>query len=87
MKCLWEGPQFLTIKVPLQSRYGEEPYLRTFFNVFLGMPDFTYEDILSELDLRRDTNNGRPWSNSDAEVVYRFLDTSARVDAEWQTIR
>jgi hypothetical protein len=87
VECLWEGPQFLTIKVPLQSRYGEEPYLRTFFSVFLGIRDFTHEDILSELERRRDTNNGPPWSNSDAEVMYQFLDTSVQTDAEWRTIR
>lgn len=55
--------------------------------MFLGIRDFTNEDILRELERRRDTNNGHPWSNSDAEIVYQFLDTTAQVDSERQIIR
>lgn len=86
-KCVWKGPDFLSVKVPLENQYGEEGYLATLFRVFLGIRDSNHGDILDELKHRRHNLTASRWSPSDAEKLYRFLDETLQAEFEWQSIR
>lgn len=68
--------------------YGVEPNLATFFSVFLGIRNAVIGDALDELEATRDeTCLSADAKSSKALEIYRYLDTTAQSDADWELIR
>jgi hypothetical protein len=73
---------------PLEVHYGGEQHLATFFFVFLGVRNAVITDALNELEATRDeTDLFTDAKFSKAVEIYRFLDTTAHSDADWDLIR
>ncbi|KAF2680362.1 hypothetical protein K458DRAFT_94472 [Lentithecium fluviatile CBS 122367] len=98
--CVWNGPKFLTVKKPLVQYYGGEEHLETFFSNHIGVRDYSVEDIICELDMRRicgddtDSSADEDSDQSDdedtdwaADEVYQFLESNIGTNNEWYIVR
>jgi hypothetical protein len=85
--CIWEGPDFLNVKIPLIYHYGQEPHLDNFFRVWLGIRDYRLGDIFDELDYRRAISNTKRWSITEAGKVYQFLASNAQTPEDLKLLR
>lgn len=85
--CVWDGPEFLTVKVPLRYYYGGESELETFFRNLLEIQDSSQADILEELDHMRELGQIGNRSISEASRVYRFLEETAQTGADRRSLR
>jgi len=86
-ECIWNGPDFLTVKVPLGQHYGDEEHLANFFRIWLDIRDFELEDVFDELEHRQNLGQTAGWSNSEAANVYQFLENAVKNSAGWTVVR
>jgi hypothetical protein len=86
-KCVWNGPDFLTVKVPLQQQYGEVEHMQNFFSIWLDVPNVELEDILDELDHRRTIDNTGGPSITEVANIYRYLESTVQTSADWKLVR
>ncbi|KAJ4360929.1 uncharacterized protein N0V89_001498 [Didymosphaeria variabile] len=82
---VWEGPRFLTVKVPLSQHYGHVPHLGAFFKMALDISDYTLDDIIEELESM--STSGDPVIKLRFEEIYQWLDDNVRSDADWDRVR
>jgi hypothetical protein len=85
-ECIFDGPDFIAFQTVLKRTYDNDPLLAGFFRTILGIRNWTLDDILHELEERRD--NRAP--NTDiplARDIYQFLCTTVRTDEDWSKIR
>ncbi|EXJ92319.1 hypothetical protein A1O3_00869 [Capronia epimyces CBS 606.96] len=54
--CVWDGPEFLTCKLPLKCHHEDSNDMKNFFATLLGLNNATYQDICQELQNIRWTN-------------------------------
>jgi hypothetical protein len=85
-ECILDGPHFLTFKTVLSRTYDRDNSLEVFFSNILEVPCLTYEDILHEVNFRRDS---RPGNTSVAIMrdLYAFLASKASSDDDWRAIK
>jgi len=83
--CVWDAPNFLTVKTGLADQYGGDSELSALFQNILGVRDANFHDFLDELrarksppgmDLARTTTN-----------IYDKLWKSISLDADWALVR
>jgi hypothetical protein len=84
-KCVWGGPGFLTVVVPLEHLYGDQEYAPTLFQQLLRIRESNLADICDELDRRSVSSND--WTTMDAAEVYQYLEDAIETATQWKTIR
>jgi hypothetical protein len=84
-ECIWLGPAFLLHTPVLSLRYPNDRNLEVFFMITLGIKNWAWSHITSDLLIRS--------TGVDAETVdkaceiYEFLASNVRDDSDWQLIR
>jgi hypothetical protein len=86
-ECLFEGPAFISCKTVLDRTYDvEDGLLRSFFTSILGICSCGVDDVLLELDQRRE---GPDYDMTLATTtdMYHYIHLNVRGDDEWERIR
>jgi len=85
-QCILYGPEFLSFKSVLSRTYQGDTLVDGFFINILKIPGLVLEDVLHEVDFRRDS---RPGSTSIAIMrdLYAFLALTATSEDDWRTIK
>ncbi|KAF2020387.1 hypothetical protein BU24DRAFT_487023 [Aaosphaeria arxii CBS 175.79] len=85
--CVWKGPDFLDYFGILETEYGGDPLLETFFKTTIGIKDCTTNTILEELECwGADEEPEKPINLYLSQEVYLYLDSTVQLD-EWQAVR
>ncbi|CAO2653065.1 Nn.00g024760.m01.CDS01 [Neocucurbitaria sp. VM-36] len=85
-ECIWQAPKFLNCKSVLARSYQHSPLITSFFTLVLRISDWTIDDVLGEIEKRRDDTRDNP-SLTLTTSIYSFLNSNARSDEDWRTIK
>jgi hypothetical protein len=85
-ECIFNGPDFIAFRTVLKHTYDKDPLLSSFFTTMLGIRDWTLDDIIHELEERRELQ-APSTAISLARDMYQFLCTNVRTDEDWSKIR
>jgi hypothetical protein len=71
-QCILNGPACISGKTVLMRTYSSDTLLDSFFSTILRVPNWTFQDVIEEIELRRD---GRASSASLSLMrdVYKLL--------------
>ncbi|KAH7070360.1 hypothetical protein BKA63DRAFT_605622 [Paraphoma chrysanthemicola] len=85
-ECIIDGPDFIKFKSVLERSYPGNSLLRGFFTTVLGIPTWTIQDIVAEIEMREQWDDG---STKIPEVcaIYKFLLANATTDSDLQYIK
>ncbi|KAF1842835.1 uncharacterized protein K460DRAFT_367777 [Cucurbitaria berberidis CBS 394.84] len=84
-ECIWQGPDFMSYKTVLAQSYGRNALLTTFFTFVLQIPDWTIDNVLEEIELRRDNDDTTDLPL--LEDIYSFLNTNVKTNEDWQKVK
>ncbi len=85
-QCMWEGPGFISHKPVLERCYGSSTILKRFFTGVLDIPNWKLEDVIEEIEQRRDD-----WQLSTqlslTREIYEFLNANTHTDSDRELIK
>ncbi|USP74759.1 hypothetical protein yc1106_02033 [Curvularia clavata] len=84
-QCLWNGPEFIRSKSVLSRTYKSFPRLDSFFSAILDVPSTKIEDVIQEIEARRDGEEAVALHLM--HQIYMYLHTVAIGDEDWQKIK
>lgn len=84
--CLWEAPDFISSQFVLSRSYTGNNFVKTLFTNILEMRNWTIDDIIAEMEYRRDNNE------VDVDLplvrnVYAFIQSNVTGDDAWKSLR
>ncbi|OAL53028.1 hypothetical protein IQ07DRAFT_585016 [Pyrenochaeta sp. DS3sAY3a] len=77
--CLWEAPGFIKTKSVLSRTHGNSDDVKTLFSNILGIPDWTIDDIIAEIEHLRDDSVTSP-KLPIAQSIYAFLHSNTNTE-------
>lgn len=85
-QCIWDGPEFISTKTVLTRTYGGNNLLNSFFTTILGIRTLRTNDIIEEIENRRDRQSSAQ-NLSNMRDIYKFLAEHASSDEDWRLIK
>ncbi len=83
---MWEGPSFISHKSVLKKCYGSSTILKRFFTGVLEIPNWKLEDVIKEIEQRRDDVESNT-QLSLAQEIYEFLNANTHTDSDRELIK